>query len=198
MGRVVRVPRGGIPTRTHIRNLNVKALAVLAVLGVVLAAGTTAVQADRGHDVVEAKVGTTFVVVEPFYFVNDVEFVSYVGPAHIDGEEYGFAWFTKGPPTPLFGNWVSFVDRWELYASPDVYELDPDTGALVSFTPGAPLIAGSERGIGTPDPWWFFAGGRISAANVDGIEPLEDVARGDWFYWIGTDPASVDLKIFTR
>lgn len=72
------------------------------------------------------------------------------------------------------------------------------TGALVSFTPGAPLIAGSERGIGTPDPWWFFAGGRITAADVNGIESLEDVERGDWFNWIGTDPASVDLKIFTR
>ncbi len=180
---------------TRIGTLALRAVAAVALLGVTLVGGTTAVQADHDDDVVEAYVETTFVGFEP-YFINDEEFVTYVATAYIGDDVFGMAWFAKGPPSPLYGNWSSFVDRWEIYEDPAFYTLN-SAGGLASFTLQPPLVAGSERGVGTPDPWWFIGFGRITAANADDIDSLEDVERGDRFYWIGPDPAYVDLTIFT-
>jgi len=180
---------------THIRKVTAFAIAVLTVVGVTLIGSSTA-EAGRRRVVSVDIVDTTLVVVDPF-FVNDEEFVSYVARAKVGNKEYGFAWFAKGPPSPWFGDLVTFEDRWELYESTDFYQLDDLTGALVTFTPGDPIMAGSERGFGSNDPFWFVASGRITLADVD-RGPLARVDQGDRHFWVGDNPATVDMKIITR
>ena len=94
-------------------------LAIALAIGLVLVVSSSTAS---GRNKVRGKMDAALVAPSGV-FVDD-ELVSYVGTVNFGRNRvFGYAAFSPGPPGPIFDDYVEFIDRYELYATTDFYNV---------------------------------------------------------------------------
>ncbi len=172
-------------------------LAALAVIvGVALAGTAGAVQA-RGVE--SSEMTLAFTVPDGISVEATGEDVTYFGTLDFgEGDVYAIAFYSDTEPTPLFGDWVRGIGRWEIFGDEAlVTEAEAVIGgaALTAAPTGDVLAASVDRFVGNFPMNVFYGFGRGGAwkgsftAFLDpppgappGTPPIPDLFEGP--FWL--------------